>query len=280
MADVSLPRRRIAPLAILFAAAAMTWRGFDTLLRLGWLAALASTVAGVLLEPSPPQPTPDGTALEMAPGAVLMLFLLGLLALVLQSMVAVGWLRALLLGEDRPGRRSYLRLGARELMFALISFILMMMLALAATVLLPMAYGELAAHRPISGIFFLAVTATAPILLARSVLVLPALALGRSPELSVAWQAVGGNTVRVVALLLMAGLAVGILGFVVLWVFSTVHDRELGLPVDAVVMFVNALVSFTLMAFVLSVLGLLYALLVDERLRPMLPFPAERFFRS
>ena len=280
MADSFLSRPRIAPFAVALAAAQMTWRGFDTLLRLGWVAALVSTLAGIVLEPPPPHLSADGSAVEFAPGTVAMLVLLGIIAMILQSVVAVAWHRAILLGEHNDGRRWYLRLGGRELLYALISFFLLMLAAMASAVILPAALDQLRAGAPVLGLFFLAGPLVAIIVLARVVLVLPAVALGRPPDLARCWQAVDGNTARVASVLLIVATAAGAVGVGLIWVFTTVNDRNLGFPMDAVITFVNALASFTLMAFVLSALSLLYALLVDPSLRDRLPVPAESLLQG
>lgn len=270
---------RILPFRVARQAWSWTWGGFDTLLRLGWVPALVLTALGALVEPALMDAGTDEAAMAASPGLLLGLLLLAVVTIALMAIVLVGWQRALLLPPDGPRPRLYLRLGKRELTYALIVFFLLGLVSMGMATA-PGAVSSFAAGQVLGGLFLLGGPAVAVVVVCRSVMVLPAVALGRPAELGRAWQAARGNTLRIAASLMLVGLPAFVGQLLMMEMSAAVIRAELGLLVELVLRFIVALLSFVLAAPVAAVTALLYVLLLDRTLQAALPRPAAFFCES
>lgn len=271
-------RPRIAPLAVVRQGLVSTLAGFDALLRIGWLPALAMTVVGALAEPEAPAIDADGTIVT-TPQTIMVFVLLAVMATALTAMVATAWQREMLqIGESGP-RRWHFRLAGRELLYMVVAFFLLGLVFMGLATA-PGAVQALAAGNPLGGIVMMIGPFVATVVVARSVMVLPAIALDRGAEISAAWRAAEGNTLRIAIALFLTALPMVAGELLMLEISAAVVAGDLGLLVELVLRFVKALMSFVLAAPVIAVTGVLYALLVDTNLRGMLSRPAAAYFAS
>lgn len=277
--DPETPRPRILPFRVARQAWSWTWGGFDTLLRLGWAPALVVTALGALVEPAIVGFGQDAETLAASPAALLGLLLLAGATIVLMAIVLVGWQRALLLPGQDPRRRIHLRLAQRELTYGLIVFFLLGLVSM-GLVTAPGALTSFATGQVLPGLFLLGGPVVALIVVSRSVMVLPAVALGRPAELGKAWQGARDNTVRIAATLFLVGLPAFVGQLLLMEMSAAVIGAELGLVVELVLRFVVALLSFVLAAPVAAATALLYVLLVERELQAILPHPASSFCES
>ncbi|MDA0218000.1 MAG: hypothetical protein O3B22_00195 [Proteobacteria bacterium] len=276
MTEPSSNRPRIAPLPVVRQGFVTTAAGFDALLRIGWLPALLMTAAGALLEPQAPYIDAQGEIVT-TPQAMFVFILLALLATALSTMVATTWQRMQLMPAAEPPRRWYLRLGRRELLYMLVSFFLLGLVFMGLATA-PGAAQAFAAGQAVGGIVLLIGPVVATIVVARSVMVLPAIALDRGADIARAWRAAEGNTLRIAIALVLVTLPILAGELLMLEVSAAVIGTEPGLVVELVLRFVKALVSFVLAAPAVAVTGVLYVLLIDPDLGSALSRPANRYF--
>ena len=271
-------RPRIAPLAVVRQGLVSTLAGFDALLRIGWLPALAMTVVGALAEPEAPYLNADGTIVT-TPQAILVFVLLAVMATALTAMVATTWQREMLLDDESRPRRWHFRLGGRELLYMFVAFFLLGLVFMGLATA-PGAAQALASGNPLGGIVMMIGPFVATVVVSRSVMVLPAIALDRGAEISAAWRAAEGNTLRIAIALFLTALPIVAGELLMLEISAAVVAGDFGLLVELVLRFVKALMSFVLAAPVIAVTGVLYALLVDTNLRGALSRPAAAYFAA
>mgnify|MGYP001333532010 CR=1 FL=1 len=278
MNDGKAPRARIAPYAVARQGLSSTVTGFDALLRIGWFPALLLTVAGAILEPEAPYLDEAGE-LVMTPKAIAVLILLALLATAITAMVAAAWQREMLDPQARTTRRLYFRLGKRELFYMLVAFFLMGLVFMGLATA-PGAIQALQAGNPLAAILMMIGPLVAILVVSRSVMVLPSIALDRGGDIGQVWRAAEGNTLRIAIALFLATLPLVLGEFLLLEMTAAVIESDLGLIAELVLRFIKALGSFVLALPLVAVTAVLYALLVDPALRGALSRPPETFFVS
>lgn len=277
MSDARPVQPPIEPLAIVRQGLASTWSGFDALLRIGWLPALVLTLAGALLEPDQIRFNAEGM-IEVTGDVMAIIVALAILASLMHAMVAAAWQRCLLMpGADLP-RRWHLRLGGRELVYALVAFFLLGLLSMGVATA-PGAVQAFAMGQPAGGLLMMAGPFVAIVVVARTVMVLPAIALDRGADMGKSWRGAQGNTLRIAITLFLVALPAVAGQLVLLEMSAAVVAGQLGIVVELVLRFVLALLSFALIAPIVAVTGMLYALLVDAALQGMLPRPAASYLR-
>lgn len=271
---------KILPLVVARHATQSVFKGFDTALRLGWLPALISSLAGMVLESSIFVVVPETDEVQVGFGALLLFIVI---AAVMQTVFAVAWHRHIGLGESFAGRRIYLRFGRRELVYALIAFVIVSILSLGMGGLFTVS-SLIAQGGGLGGIVILLVPVVAIMLIARLCLVLPMAAFDETPDPSRSWQGVSGNTGRVVAVLLLVGIPVVLIELLLISVFGSVAASgaaalgPLGMAIDLIARFVSSLVFLALLAIIASAITLLYMVLIgDEAAQSNLPAPLETF---
>ncbi len=257
---------QINPLTLTGLALRQTWKGLDTILRLAWFPVLIIAVAAHLAAPAPV----EGDGAVIAPGGMMRLALLGMAGLMVQAMIAVAWHRVLLTGFDPAKRRIYIRFGLAEFLYAVISVFLAILVVMGLYVLTGVVATVLASALGISGLLlqtvaFLAGMLPAIIIVARSVLVLPAIAVGRGADLIMSWRATRGNGIRISASLILVSVPLVVAGVVLLQLSTAIAQRELGAAVSIVVGYVNMIINIVLMCLVVSALSLLYTRLGADR---------------
>lgn len=254
---------RIHPLALAVEGYRLALRGFDTILRLSWFAVLALALLARLLASGA---APEGTgAATVAAGGLAGLALLAGCAVLVHAMVAVAWHRAVLLGEGPGSRRVYLRCGRRELLYGATAVFFALCVFTGATLLSVVA--------PLGGglLLVLVYLAAALVAITRSVLILPAIALGRGLDLAASWRATRGQSLRATATLVLACLPLVATEFALIALFSRLQERDFGTAevlVDLVAGFVGMIVIIVMICGLAATVSLLYAKLVDPRLAP------------
>jgi hypothetical protein len=272
MSGIETPRPRIAPSAVVRQGLASTVAGFDALLRIGWFPALLLTAAGALMEPDAPYLDAEGT-IVITPRATMILVLMALMATALTAMVATAWQREMLQPDARATRRWHFRLGRRELFYMLVAFFLMGLVFMGMATA-PGAFQALQSGNPLGAVIMMIGPFAAILVVSRSVMVLPSIALDRGGDIAQVWRAAEGNTLRI-AIALFLGVLPMIAGeLLMLEMAAAVMASDLGLLAEL------ALMSFVLAVPVVAVTGVLYALLVDPGLQGALSRPREAFFRS
>ncbi len=271
---------KILPVAIARYALSSVINGFDTVLRLGWLPAMISSVAAMVLESSIFVASPETGELQIGFGPLLLFIVIAALT---QTMFAVAWHRHVGLGESFAGRRFYFRLGRRELVYALIAFVLVSILSLGMGGLFTV-YSLIQQGGGFGGIVILLVPVVAVALIARLCMLLPMVAFDEAPDPSRSWQGVTDNTVRVVSVLLLIGIPVVLIELLLISVFGSVAASGTaalgapGLAVDLIARFVSSLLFLALLAVVTGAVTLLYMVLIgDEASQANLPAPLETF---
>lgn len=267
----------IVPLAIVRQGLASTWNGFDTLLRLGWLPALVLTLAGALFEPEQIHFNEEG-AIEVTGEVMAAIVVLAILACLMHAMVAAAWQRCLLVPGADPPRRWHLRLGRRELLYALVAFFLLGLISMGVATA-PGAVQAFSMGQPTAGLLMLIGPVVAFVVVARAVMVLPAIALDRGADIGKSWQGAHGNTLRIAITLFLVALPAVAGQLVLLEMSAAVVGSEPGIVVELVLRFVLALMSFALIAPIVAVTGVLYALLVDAALQNTLARPVASYLR-
>ena len=259
---------RIQPLALAVEGYRLALRGFDTVLRLSWFAVLALALLARLLASGA---APEGTgATTVTAGGFAGLALLAGCAVLVHAMVAVAWHRAVLLGEGPGSRRVYLRCGRREMLYGATA-VLFAMFFFAGVTLLPVAVAAPLGGGPLLVPVYLVGLAVALVAIARSVLVLPAIALDRGLDLAASWQATRGQSLRATATLVLACLPLVATEFALIALFSRLQERDFGTAgvlVDLVAGFVGMIVIIVMICGLAATVSLLYAKLVDPRLAP------------
>ena len=261
---------RIQPLALAIEGYRLALRDFDTILRLSWFAVLALALLARLLASGA---APEGTgAAAVAAGGIAGLALLAGCAVLVHAMVAVAWHRAVLLGEGPGSGRIYLRLGRRELVYGAAAVLFAVFFFTGATVLPVAVAAPLGGGAgPLSILVFLAGLAAALVAIARSALVLPAIALDRGLDLAASWRATRGQSLRTTATLVLAGLPLVATEFALMALFSRLQERDFGAAgalVDLVAGFVGMIVVIVMVCGLAATVSLLYARLVDPQLAP------------
>ena len=271
---------KILPVPIARYALSSVINGFDTVLRLGWLPAMISSVAAIVLESSIFVASPDTGELQVGFGPLLLFIVIAALT---QTIFAVAWHRHIGLGESFAGRRFYFRLGRREVVYALIAFIIVSILSLGMGGLFTV-YSLLAQGGGFGGIVILLVPVVAIVLIARLCLLLPMVAFDEAVDPSRSWLGVRDNIVRVVAVLLLVGVPVVVIELLLISVFGSVAASgtaalgTLGLAIDLIARFVSSLVFLALLAVVAGAVTLLYMVLIgDEATQSNLPAPLNTF---
>jgi len=271
---------KLAPVPIARFAAMSVMNGFDTVLRFGWVPILISTLAGMVLEPKVMTVMPEDGEIVIEFG---WMFVFVLVAVVTQAIFAVAWHRCVALGEARPGQRFYLRFGRREAVYGLVAFVVVAILSMGVGAL-PMVAQLMSSGQALAGLFVFGAPVMALFLLARLCLLLPMVAIAGAADPAKSWLAVGGNTWRVVAVLVLVGIPVLVVELVLISVFGSIIDAAvtsmgaLGLVVSFLARFVSGLVFLALLGVIVSALTLLYMVLLgDETLRTRLPAPYDSF---
>ncbi|MEM7123969.1 MAG: hypothetical protein AAF563_22020 [Pseudomonadota bacterium] len=271
---------KILPVPIARYALSSVINGFDTVLRLGWLPALISSIAAMILESSIFVASPDTGELQVGFGPLLVFIVIAALT---QTMFAVAWHRHVGLGESFAGRRYYFRLGRRELVYALIAFIILSVLSLGMGGLFTV-YSLIAQGGGFGGIVILLVPVVAIAVIARLCLLLPMVAFDEAADPTRSWQGVSDNTVRVVAVLVLIGIPVVVIELLLISVFGSVAASGTaalgapGLAIDLIARFVSSLVFLALLAVIAGAVTLLYMVLIgDEVTQSNLPAPPETF---
>jgi len=271
---------KLLPLPVARFAALSVARDFDTLLRVGWLPALINTVVGTVLESRLITEVPGSDQIEINFGPLAVYVLT---AIATQTIFAVAWHRCVLLGETRPGQRFYLRFARREAIYALAALVVTAV-ALMGLYALPVVTSLIAAGQALPALIMLGAPLMALVLIARLCLVLPMVALDRRVDPAKSWQAVAGNTWRVVAVLLLVGLPVFVAEYILISIVGSVALAaatalgDVGDVVSFVAFFIAGLVVLSLLAVILSAVSLVYAVLAgDDTLKARLPAPVGTF---
>jgi hypothetical protein len=189
---------------------------------------------------------------------------MGLLAMAVQAMVAIGWHRALLLGETHADRRIFLRFGKSELAYTFVAIAMLLFFAMGLG-MLPAAMDMAGGASFVLAIFFLAGPILATLVVSRISLVLVMLALGRPADLKECWEATKGNGARLAALYLMVGIPMAISQFLLPVLMSRVAALGLGLVGDIVLSFVGTLVLLIVFCLLISAISLAYRELMGPK---------------
>ena len=269
--------RPLAPGAVARDACLLTVAGFDTLLRIGWAPALLAACAGRLLQPEPIMVSADGARIDVPEGTLFLFFLLALATVQLHAMVAVAWQRLVLVGEDRPGRLVNLRLGRRELTYAVLSVFVLALVSLGVTMAMAALQTVFAGDIPTAAILAVAPVIALP-LSCRAMMVLPGIALERPGSSARGWRAARGHTLGIVVVVLLVGVPMILGELLIVYLATSVVVTEPGWLAELVMQFVVALLFFVLAAPVVTALALLHTLLVETGLKSALPRPPETYY--
>ena len=269
MTETSRARPRLPLFYLAYRSYTLTFRGAEAVLRFCWLGALLLALAQSLLIGEPLEAGGDGATAAVPSDAAPALVVLAFGAAMLHAMVAVAWHRAILLGETLSHKRFYLRFGAREGLYGAVAvfFFLSFFMGLGAA---PLAMGADAGGPLARAIAFLGGPVLAVAVLARSMLVLPSIALGMGPDLAMSWRVTHGNGWRAIVALIL------VLGPLALAEFATIHavqalfERGLDPVAGFVVRFVAAIVTILTASVVVAFVSLVYFWLVadDPAARP------------
>ena len=256
---------QINPLILTVAAFRQTWRGLDSILRLAWFPVLIIAIVAHLVAPVPA----DGDAAGMPPGGIVRLAILGVAGIMVQAMIAVAWHRTLLTGFDPASRRIYIRFGLAEFLYGIISVFLTILVVIGLYVVTGIVATILTMVLGVSGaiwqaLAFLVGMVPAIVIVARSALVLPAIAVGKGADLIMSWQATRGNGARISATLILVSLPLIVASIVLLQLSGSFIQRGLGEVVEVVVSYVNMIINILMMCLVVSALSLLYAQLANR----------------
>ena len=256
---------QINPLILTLAAFRQTWRGLDSILRLAWFPVLVIAIAAHLVAPVPA----GGDGAGMPSGGIVRLALLGVAGILVQAMIAVAWHRTLLTDFDPASRRIYLRFGLAEFLYGIISVFLTILVVIGLYVVTGIVATLLTMVLGVSGtiwqaLAFLVGMVPALVIIARSVLVLPAIAVGKGADLIMSWRATRGNGARISATLILVSLPLIVASVVLLQLSGTFVQRGLGEFVEIVVSYVNMIINILMMCLVVSALSLLYAQLANR----------------
>ena len=251
---------RIHPLHFAFGAFRETWAGIDSILRLSWFPVLLVAVAVHLLTPGSPVTGETG----MPPDGILRLAVLAIAGLMVQAMIAVAWHRTMLAGFDPSRVRIYIRFGFREFLYGIIAVFLAIIVFMGLYVVTGMVAALLAATFGVSGplgqIFaFLIGMVPAILIVARSSLVLPSIALGQGADLIRSWQVTRGHGAQISATLILVCLPLVVVSIVLIHLSGMFVERGFGGFVGLVVNYVNMIVNIVMMCFVVTALNLFFA---------------------
>ncbi len=257
---------RIHPLHFAFGAFRKTWAGIDSILRLSWFPVLLVAVAVHLLTPGTPVTGETG----MPPDGILRLAVLAIAGLMVQAMIAVAWHRTMLAGFDPSRMRIYIRFGFREFLYGIIAVFLAIIVFMGLYVVTGMVAALLAATFGVSGplgqIFaFLIGMVPAILIVARSSLVLPSIALGQGADLIRSWQVTRGHGAQISATLILVCLPLVVVSIVLIHLSGMFVERGFGGLVGLVVNYVNMIVNIVMMCFVVTALNLFFAELHHDK---------------
>ncbi len=252
--DITNPR--ISPPRLALQAYALTFAGVDTILRLGWLAAFLFSTTQLFVRLSPPEVSDDGAEIVFATGDMAYFVVMAIVGFCIQTMVAVGWHRAVLLGESHAERRFHLRFGRNELLYTVVAVVLLLFFAMGMG-MLPAAMEMNGSDIPLA-LFFLAGPILATLVVSRLSLILPAVAIGKSYDIRDSWQASQGNGARLAALYLLVGVPLAAAQFLMPLLMSSVAALGLGGIADVVTSFVGTLVMLILLCTLVSAMSLAY----------------------
>ena len=251
---------RIHPLHFAIVAFRRTWGGIDSILRLSWFPVLLVAVAVHFLTPGTPVAGDTG----MPPDGILRLAILAIAGLMVQAMIAVAWHRAMLAGFDPSKVRIYIRFGFREFLYGIIAVFLAIIVVMGLYVVTGVVATLLAATVGVSGpvgqmFAFLIGMVPAILIVARSSLVLPSIAVGFGADLIRSWQATRGHGAHISATLILVCLPLVVVSIVLLHLSGMFVERDLGGIVSLVVNYVNMIVNIVMMCFVVTTLSLIFA---------------------
>ena len=251
---------RIHPLHFAFGAFRKTWAGIDSILRLSWFPVLLGAVAVHLLTPGTPVTGETG----MPPDGILRLAVLAIAGLMVQAMIAVAWHRTMLAGFDPSRVRIYIRFGFREFLYGIIAVFLAIIVFMGLYVVTGMVAALLAATFGVSGplgqvVAFLIGMVPAILIVARSSLVLPSIAVGQGADLIRSWQVTRGYGAQISATLILVCLPLVVVSIVLIHLSGMFVERGFGGFVGLVVNYVNMIVNIVMMCFVVTALNLFFA---------------------
>ena len=257
---------QINPLAITLAAFRQTWQGLDSILRLAWFPVLILAVAAHFAAPVPQA----GSIAVIPSGGIAGLAILVVAGIMVQSMIAVAWHRALLTDFDPLARRIYVRFGLREFLYGIICVFLAILVVIGLYVVTGIVATVLIVALGVSGallqtLAFLAGMVPAIVIVARSILVLPAIAVGKGADLIMSWRATRGNGIRIAAMLILVSLPLVVGSIALLQLSGTFIQRDFGDAAVLVVSYVNMVINILMMCLAVSALSLLYQQLADRQ---------------
>ncbi len=257
---------RIHPLYFAVIAFRRTWAGIDTILRLCWFPVLLVAVAVYVLTPD----TPVTEGAGIPPDGMLRLAVLAIAGLMVQAMIAVAWHRTMLSGFDPSRVRLYIRFGFREFLYGIIAVFLAIIVFMGLYVVTGMVAGLLAAtfgaaSAPVQALAFLMGMVPAILIVARSCLVLPSVALGMGADLIRSWQITRGYGAQIAATLIIVCLPLVLVSIILVYLSGMFVERGLGGIVGLVVNYVNMIVNIVMMCFVVTTLNLVFAELHGDR---------------
>ncbi len=250
---------RIHPLHFAIVASRRTWAGIDTILRLSWFPVLLVAVAVHFLTPGTPVTGGSG----IPPDGILRLAILAIAGLMVQAMIAVAWHRTMLAGFDPSKLRIYIRFGFREFLYGIIAVFLAIIVVMGLYVVTGMVATLLAATLGVAGplwqmFAFLIGMVPAILIVARSSLVLPSIAVGLGADLIRSWQVTRGHGARISATLILVCLPLVVVSIILLHLSGMFVERGLGGVVGLVVNYVNMIVNIVMMCFVVTTLSLIF----------------------
>ncbi|MBC6441521.1 MAG: hypothetical protein GDA49_14180 [Rhodospirillales bacterium] len=261
MEDHTSRRTRLQPVALAIQAYALTFRQSETVLRFSWVAVLALVVLGRIVSLDAPEVSLESAEQQVAPGFVATVMLLALGAGLVHAMVGVAWHRAILLGETFADRRAYLRFGPRECLYGVTGVFFAMCLIMGLS-LAPVALSQGG-----GGGFQLFAVIVAPVaatlIVARSMLVFPSIALGKGPDLAMSWQATQGNGFTAAAALFLVLGPIIVFEFLMIGIVTSIVAANYGMLIELVVSFVSTTVLILLFSVVVALMSLVYRQLVD-----------------
>lgn len=265
MTPRDLTNPKINPARLAVQAFRVTFGGVDTILRLSWLAALLLSMLQIFSNPIAPTVNEDGTELMIGGSDLVYFILMAFLALAVQAMIAIGWHRALLLGETHADRRFFLRFGKSELVYTFVALAMLIFFAMGLG-MLPAAMDMAGGASFILAIFFLAGPILATLVVSRVSLVLVMIALGQPADLKECWEATKGNGARLASLYLMVGVPMAFLQFLFPVLLARVASLGLGLIGDVVISFIGTLVLMIVFCLLISAISLAYRELMKPNL--------------
>lgn len=257
----------IRPLQLVWQSYVVTFRGLDTILRLSWFAALLLAIVGRIVSGELPESV-AGTETETLPASYMLVFsILAIVTAMVHAMVAVGWHRAILRDEYQENRRIYFRLGRNELLYTVAAVFLMVFVMMAVSIV-PMVWTSSGADPVSMTVAMVMGPGLVLMLVGRSLLVLPAIAIGRGADLALSWRATSGQVFRVAAVLALMVVPLGLIDLAIIEIVTSVAERDLGVVLNMLASFVVTTVLIVMVSTIVSAASLLYRELVDPLTDP------------